>query len=434
MDKLDDYRLKLGSDEFIPIMIGGMGVDISTPTMVLEGARLGGIAHLSDALICAVADRYFNTDYVRKRLRKNRASAHLNDKSSAQFDLEDVKAATRRLVADTMARKTGPGAVFINLMEKLTMNNPRGTLQARLIGALDGGIDGISLGAGLHLGSFDLIKDHPRFRDVKLGIIVSSDRALKLFLKRTVKLQRLPDFVVVEGPLAGGHLGFGIDDWFRFDLKTITSSVMQLLDKEQLKIPVIPAGGIFTGTDAVEMMQMGAAAVQVATRFTVTRESGLPDKAKQQYFAAEESDIVVNNVSPTGYPMRMLAQSPCIGAGTKPNCESMGYILDRNGYCPYITVYQQEAAKAVGRPVSVVEKTCLCTQMRHYNTWTCGHTTYRLKETTHHLADGCYQVLSVADVFNDYRFSTDHRITLPPLIEASALNSDNNARVSSKPL
>jgi len=412
MKKLDDYRLKLGRKEFIPIMIGGMGVDISTPQLVLEGARLGGIAHLSDALICAVADRYFQTGYTKKRFLKHRDSSHLNDKSFAQFDLAAVQAATQQLVSSTMAQKRGSGGVFINLMEKLTMNNPRETLRARLIGALDGEIDGISLGAGLHLGSFDLIKDHPRFREVKLGVIVSSDRALKLFLKRTAKLNRLPDYVVVEGPLAGGHLGFGIDDWFRYDLKTITLEVMRFLKEEGLDLPVIPAGGIFTGTDAVNMIEMGAAAVQVATRFTVTRESGLPDKVKQRYCAADEADVVVNTISPTGYPMRMLAQSPCIGAGIKPSCESMGYILDRNGHCPYIEAYQ--LAEPNGKStISVLDKTCLCAQMRAYKTWTCGHTVYRLKETTRKRADGSYQLLSVADVFNDYRYSTEGRINLP---------------------
>ena len=90
-------------------------------------------------------------------------------------------------------------------------NAPRETLAVRLASALDGGIDGITLAAGLHLGSFALIEQHPRFRDAKLGLIVSSLRALQLFLKKNARLARLPDFVVVEGPLAGGHLGFGMD-------------------------------------------------------------------------------------------------------------------------------------------------------------------------------------------------------------------------------
>lgn len=405
MKKLDDFRLVLDKKEYVPIMIGGMGVDISTPAMVLEGARLGGIAHLSDALICAVSDRYFKTSYVKNRFAKNKASAHLSNKSFAQFDLDEVAAATRNLVSSTMEKKKGPGDVFINLMEKLTMNNPRETLQARLIGALDGGVDGISLGAGLHLSSFDLIKDHPRFKDAKLGIIVSSLRALKLFLKRTARLKRYPDYIVVEGPLAGGHLGFGMDDWFEYDLKTITLEVLDFLKKETLNIPVIPAGGIFTGSDAVDMIGIGASAVQVATRFTITKESGLPDKAKQAYFEANEEDIILNTISPTGYPMRMLSQSPCIGSGSKPNCESMGYILDREGTCSYIEAYRLAKEKQPDK-ISVMDKTCLCTQMRSYKTWTCGQLTSRLKETSQRMDDGTYRQLTTEEVFNDYLYST----------------------------
>lgn len=411
MKKLDDFRFNLGKGEYTPLMIGGMGVDISTPQMALAAAKLGGIGHISDALVLSIADKYCNTGFARERAKMYRGSVDSEDKSFAQYDLESVKQAMTHLVSSTMEQKQGDGGVFINLMEKLTMNNPKGTLQARLWGALDGGIDGISLGAGLHLGSFDLIKDHPRFRDAKLGIIVSSVRALKLFLKRSARLERHPDYIVVEGPLAGGHLGFGIDDWHTFDLGTIMQEVIDFLKKEQLEIPVIPAGGIFTGTDAVNYMNAGASAVQVATRFTVARESGLPDRAKQKYFEAEEEDIEVNLVSPTGYPMRMLKQSPCIGSSSKPNCETLGYLLDRNGQCSYLNSY--EAVSREEDKLSLREKTCLCTQMKGYNTWTCGHTTYRLKETTVKLPDGTYLQPTVEDIFNDYRFSTDHEIILP---------------------
>jgi nitronate monooxygenase len=94
------------------------------------------------------------------------------------------------------------------------------------------------------------MEDHPRFRDAKLGIIVSSLRALQLFLKKSARTNRLPDYVVVEGPLAGGHLGFGMD-WAKYDLATIVAEIREWLKAEQLDIPLIPAGGIFTGSDAV---------------------------------------------------------------------------------------------------------------------------------------------------------------------------------------
>ena len=103
----------------------------------------------------------------------------------------------------------------------------------------------------------------------EVGIIVSSLRALQLFLRKNARTNRLPDYIVVEGPLAGGHLGFGLDDWMKYDLRAITNEVHQYLRDEKLDIPVIPAGGIFTGGDATRFLEEGAAAVQVATRFTV---------------------------------------------------------------------------------------------------------------------------------------------------------------------
>jgi NAD(P)H-dependent flavin oxidoreductase YrpB (nitropropane dioxygenase family) len=247
-----------------------------------------------------------------------------------------------------------------------------------------------------------------------LGIIVSSVRALRPFLKRAAKLDRMPDYIVVEGPLAGGHLGFGMD-WAEYDLKTVFMEVVQFLKDNDLDIPVIPAGGIFTGSDAVEYMELGAAAVQVATRFTVSEECGLPNRAKQKYFEALEKDVVVNQVSPTGYPMRMLANSPGIGQGIRPNCEAFGYILDSDGHCAYVDAYNRELERTQkeGGKLIVEDKTCLCTQMRNFKIWTCGHYVYRLKDTTHQLDDGSYQMLTAEHIFKDYQFSRDHQVKLP---------------------
>jgi nitronate monooxygenase len=231
-------------------------------------------------------------------------------------------------------------------------------------------------------GSFALIEDHPRFRDAKLGIIVSSLRALQLFLKKNSRTEpparlrrrrrpagrRPPGLWHGLGAVRPGHhrgRGHGLPQ------------------AEKLDIPVIPAGGIFTGSDAVRFMEMGAAAVQVATRFTVTRECGLPDEIKQEYFKADEDDIEVNEISPTGYPMRMIKASPGIGDGIRPNCEAYGYLLDANGKCAYVTAYNREvAAHPGGARVSVMDKTCLCTHMRNFEIWTCGQSAWRLKDTS----------------------------------------------------
>jgi len=411
---VDDFRLRFGKKELVPIVIGGMGVDISATGLALEGARLGGIAHISDAMIHTVSDRRYETSFVSQKAKLYKYNAANSDKSKVLFDLGRLAEATQNHVGGTMAAKRGEGLIFINCMEKLTMNAPRETLRVRLRSALDAGIDGITLSAGLHLGSFALMEDHPRFRDAKLGIIVSSLRALQLFLRKSARLNRLLDYVVVEGPLAGGHLGFGMD-WANYDLRTIMTEIQRYMQAEKLNIPLIPAGGIFTGSDAVSYLETGSAAVQVATRFTATRECGLPDKIKQEYIKASEGEIEVNMISPTGYPMRMLKGSPAIGAGIRPNCEAYGYLLDGSGNCAYITAYNREvAAHPDQKKVSVMDKTCLCTAMRNFDCWTCGHYTYRLKDTTRRRADGTYQLLSAEHVFRDYQFSTENRIALPP--------------------
>jgi nitronate monooxygenase len=414
MKRLDDFRLRIGEKELVPIVTGGMGVDISTAELSLVSARLGGIGHISDAMVPTVSDRRFNERFVTEKQKKYKYNVANRDKSDVHFNLDRLAEATRLHVGRTMEAKRGDGLIFINSMEKLTMNNPRETLRVRLSAAMDGGIDGITLSAGLHLGSLALVQDHPRFRDVKFGIIVSSLRALVLFMRKNARLGRLPDYIIVEGPLAGGHLGFGLD-WAQYDLKTIVDEVSRYLAQEGLDIPVIPAGGIFTGSDAVEFLEAGAAAVQVATRFTVTRECGLPDKVKQEYFKAREEDIEVNMISPTGYPMRMLKGSPAIGAGIRPNCEAYGYLLDASGNCAYIDAYHRELDKHPdGKNLSVMDKTCLCTHMRNFDCWTCGHNTYRLKDTSRQMPDGSYQLLDAEHVFNDYRYSVDHQISLPP--------------------
>ncbi len=412
MKCVDDFRLRLGNDEIVPIVIGGMGVDISTSQLALEAVRLGGIGHLSDAMMVDSADRHFRKNFTRDKMRANIASVNKTDKSQVSFNLGAIAEATRLHVSSAVEAKKGHGLLFINLMEKLTMNASRETMKVRMEAALDAGIDGITLAAGLNQNSFHLIQEHPRFRDAKMGIVVSSARALQIFIRRNAKLNRLPDYVIVEGPLAGGHLGFGMD-WANYDLKTIVADVKAYLQRENLDIPIIAAGGIFTGSDAVEFLENGAAAVQVATRFTISRECGLPEVAKQAYLSATEDDIEVNMQSPTGYPMRMLKQTPALYQGIRPNCEMYGYLLE-NGKCDYIDAYERAASASQDKDkIAVNDRICLCTHMRNYNVWTCGHNTYRLKETTRRLEDGTYLLPSAEHIFKDYQFSKNHSILLP---------------------
>ncbi len=417
--QLDEFRLRLGDRELVPIMIGGMGVDISTADLALEAARLGGIGHVSDAMSPFVSDRRFATHYTKAKSQLNRASRASIDKTSVRFDPEQLYAAQRSTVENTMNRKRGSGAVHINVMEKLQMGAPGITLQTRLAAAMDGGIDGITLSAGLHTSSLRLMAENPRFHDVNIGIIVSSVRALKIFLRSGRRVDRLPDYIIVEGPLAGGHLGFG-EDWADYNLADIVVEVINFLRDEGLSIPVIPAGGVFTGTDAVNMLELGAAGVQVATRFTVTEECGLSPRAKQAYFSATEDQVEVSSVSATGYLIRILNNSPAIGSNIKPQCEALGYNLDAKGHCSYLDAWDATGVDAKGRKLPVTEKICICYHFGKQNVWTCGHYVYRLKDTTRLLPDGKYQLLSAEHVFNDYLYSTEHRISLPESLVSEA--------------
>ncbi len=402
MKKLNDYTFSIGHSEYKPLVIGAMGVDISTKSLALAAAKAGCIGHISDAMITVVTDRHLGTDFVVQKYKLNQKYRDNWDKSEVCFDLAQVREASRIYAEDVMKDKSGPGAIFANCMEKLTMNEDKPTLAARLNGLLDGGIDGITLAAGLHMGSFAMMQDHPRFHQAKLGIIVSSARALRVFLLKNKKTGRLPDYVVVEGPLAGGHLGFSMEEIKKHTLQELVVEVRDFVEKAGLEIPVIAAGGIFTGHDAVEMLDLGAQAVQVATRFTIAKECGLPDSVKQAYISARDEDIVVRGISPTGYPMRLLRQSPTLGKGGRPNCEAFGYLLTNNGTCAYIDSYLREKAK--GGTISVQDKICMCSAMRSYQCWTCGATTSRLKNTVKQLPSGAYELPSAKEILDSYLF------------------------------
>lgn len=411
--KLSDFTVRLGGKDYAPLMVGGMGVNISNADLVLAVEKLGGIAHLSDALLMEVADKTFGTSLCKEKIKRFKDLMTSPDKSSISFDLERLAQATKRYVGDVMQKAQGKGLVLINCMEKLTMNTGLETLKVRLNSALDAGISGITLSAGLHLNSMKLMQDNARFHDALIGIVVSSARALQIFLKRAAQVGRMPDYVVVEGPLAGGHLGFG-DDWKNFNLADIVKDVKAFLQKSDLKIPVFAAGGIFTGGDATHFVKdVGADGVQVATRFTISKECGLPEAVKQRYLDAEPQDVEVNHYSTTGYPMRMLKYSPAIASDIRPNCEAYGYLLN-HGECSYVKEwFARQKAKDEGTPEVPHTKCCLCAHMRNFKIWTCGATVARLKETTVKLADGSWYLPEAEHIWNDYLTSTGNTIALP---------------------
>jgi nitronate monooxygenase len=105
MKRVDDFRLRMGNKEYVPIMIGGMGVDISTSELALEAARLGGIGHISDAMVPDVSDRKFDTSFVKEKTKLYKFNINNMDKSVVKFDLDRLAEATRLHVGATMARR-----------------------------------------------------------------------------------------------------------------------------------------------------------------------------------------------------------------------------------------------------------------------------------------------------------------------------------------
>ena len=403
-DVVIDYRLILGDSDFLPVMIGGMGVDISTSEMVLEAVKQGCIAHLSDAVVPAVCDKNFGTTFTRNKIdhynQQQQDSYH--EFRVPRFDLHEYQKAQLLYVSNTVEKKQGPGGIFVNCMEKLCVGAPLEVLAVRLNAILDAGADGMTLSAGLHTHSLPLIKENPRFRHVKIGIVVSSWRALKIFLRAANRVERLPDYIVVEGPLAGGHLGFGCDDWANHDLGSIVAEISQNLEKEGVNIPLVAAGGIFDSHDTLAFLRKGVSGVQVATRFAITRESGLPDEAKQAFINAEEKNVTVSGVSPTGYPFRLLTNSPCLNSNVPPQCIPLGFAIDAKGQCQYIDSWHATGLSESGQKLSVHDKICLCHHILRYHCYTCGSNVVRLKETVGQNTDGTYIIPSTKEVLHQY--------------------------------
>jgi nitronate monooxygenase len=168
----------------------------------------------------------------------------------------------------------------------------------------DEGVAAIISGAGLPMKLPALVSD----RHVKLIPIVSSARAAGLICKTWQKrFSRLPDALVVEGPLAGGHLGFSheqVEDVEAFRLERLVTEVIEIA-RLYGGIPVVAAGGVFDGNDIAKFLRLGAAGVQMATRFVCTHECDASDAYKETYIKCRKEDIVIIH-SPVGMPARVI--------------------------------------------------------------------------------------------------------------------------------
>ena len=261
----------------IPIIQGGMGVGISLSGLASAVANEGGIGVIAAAMIGMGESDIFS----------NPLEAHLR--------------AIRREIQK--AREMTTGVLGINIMVALT------NYKEMVATAINEKIDIIFAGAGLPLDLPAFLKEGVK---TKLVPIVSSGKAASIICKRWLsKFDYLPDGFVVEGPLAGGHLGFKpeeIDDP-AYRLENLVTAVIEAVKpfEEKLKkaIPVIAAGGIYTGEDIKRFLGLGAAGVQMGTRFVATKECDASENFKQTYIQAKEEDITIIK-SPVGLPGRAI--------------------------------------------------------------------------------------------------------------------------------
>lgn len=295
----------------IPIIQGGMGVGVSLHPLAAAVAKEGGLGIVSSACL--------------DRLVSKRTGKRYNSYEAAY---EEVSRA-----------KSEGGYAGINIMVALVRD-----YNDSVKGAIDAGADAIISGAGLPL-TLPIIQPP---KGTALIPIVSSARALEIICKKWEKVGYRPDAVVLEGPLAGGHLGFKIDqiDLESNKLENLLPPVKDVARKYG-DFPVIVAGGIYTHHDIVKFMKMGADGIQMGTRFLATEESSASEEYKQAVINATEEDIIVAHDpgSPCGLPFRVIKQSPMYVSTLKrlerlspPKCDK-GYVLfkDKEGkfsICP----------------------------------------------------------------------------------------------------
>lgn len=261
----------------IPIVQGGMGVGISLSGLASAVAAEGGIGVIAAAGIGMMEpDGYTNF----------------------------LEASRRALINEIRkARELTKGIIGVNIMVALS------NFADLAATAIEEGIDVIFSGAGLPL---NLPKYLGNSRKTKLVPIVSSARAARIICKKWLDLyDYLPDAVVVEGPKAGGHLGFKkqeiSDSEFSLD-KLVPAILKELEPFEKIKdtpIPLIAGGGIFTGEDIYRFLKLGASGVQMATRFVATHECDASIDFKKTYLDAAPEDAVIIT-SPVGMPGRAL--------------------------------------------------------------------------------------------------------------------------------
>lgn len=268
----------------IPVVQGGMGVGISLSHLASAVANEGAIGVIAGAMI------------------------GMKEPDVAQNPIEANLRALRREIQK--ARELTCGLIGVNIMVALT------TFADMVRTSIENKVDVIFSGAGLPIDLPKLFletceRQKTSFR-TKLVPIVSSGRAATIIAKKWLsRCDYLPDAFVVEGPKAGGHLGFAPQNLTdpNYALERLVPQVVEAVkpfeDKKGVAIPIIAAGGIYTGGDIKKYMDLGASGVQMGTRFVATHECDADIRFKEAYLQATEKDVTIIQ-SPVGMPGRAL--------------------------------------------------------------------------------------------------------------------------------
>jgi NAD(P)H-dependent flavin oxidoreductase YrpB (nitropropane dioxygenase family) len=262
----------------VPIIQGGMGVGVSRSRLAGAVAREGGIGVISTAQI-----GYDEPDFNKHQIESNlyAIKKHLG-----------------------LAKESADGGVVgVNIMVATKQ------YESYVKAACEGGADVIISGAGLPISLPELVKGFK----TKIAPIVSSIRAASVILKMwDKKYHTTADFIVIEGPLAGGHLGFSKEQLdhieeldYDTEMKGIIECKKEFEEKYSRPIPVVIAGGIYDRDDIKHAMELGADGVQIATRFVVTEECDASQEYKNAYLAARKEDVKIV-ISPVGMPGRAI--------------------------------------------------------------------------------------------------------------------------------
>lgn len=261
----------------LPIIQGGMGVGVSLSCLASAVTNAGGIGIISSAQI-----GFKENDF---------------DKNPLEANLRALKKHIK-----LAKEKCNNGIIGVNVMVATK------EYAEYIKTAVESGIDLIISGAGMPTMLPKLTKGY----NVKIAPIVSSLKATKVILKLWDKHDNVtPDMIVVEGPKAGGHLGFKKDEIetasenFDNTIVDIVNHVKEYEEKYEKKIPVIAAGGIFDGSDIAKYLNLGASGVQMATRFVATHECDASLEFKKAYVNAGKNEVGIVS-SPVGMPGRAI--------------------------------------------------------------------------------------------------------------------------------